>query len=77
MRYFWLRGVGKHGLIKSLLMLRRIFGVGGRTYPREGRSFEDRGFTGRSPFQSFGLALVIVGCQYARAIALRNARLIA
>jgi hypothetical protein len=77
MRYLGLRGGGKYGPRRSRLMLRRNFGVGGRTYPRSRRSFEDQSVTAPSRLQSFGLALVIVGCQYARANALRIARLIA
>ena len=77
MRYFGLRGVGKSGLTKSRLILKRIFGGRGSANPRRGRSFEDQRFRAPSRLQSFGLALVIVGCQYARANALRIARLTA
>src|SRR5262245_39423587 len=77
MRYLGVRGGEKNGLIRSRLMLRRIFGAPGRTNPRRCRRFEGRGVGALSCLQSFGLALVIVGCQYARAIAIGLARMIA
>ena len=77
MRYFGLLGGGKNGLIKPRLILKRIFGARGRRFPSRGRGYEGRGVMALSLLQSFGLALVIVGCQYARAIAIRLARMIA